>query len=208
MAPKFIFIPADDVPVNITPPVISGSHVRNTAHSCSTGTWTNSPTSFSYQWVLLPSTNVGTNSPNYTPTVNGFYVCYVTATNAAGSSIPEPSNTYEIVTGVPAITLNPTMQGFGNPPGNLTFQLSSAATASNGGSITYDWRTSTTSFSPGGFLSGSTIDTGIGPFVYNQVEGPFQRQYACRITATNAAGSSFVQANPGIKNPPQSPWNP
>jgi hypothetical protein len=59
-----------------------------------TGTWSNSPSSFAYQWKR-GATNVGTNANTYTLVTadsNAVMTCVVTATNAAGSSAPATSN--------------------------------------------------------------------------------------------------------------------
>lgn len=77
-------------PVNTVAPVISGTAVVGQTLTTTNGTWTNSPSSYSYQWKR-GATNIGTNSSTYTlvqadagNTSN--ITCVVTATNSAGSA--------------------------------------------------------------------------------------------------------------------------
>lgn len=77
------------VPVNTGPPVISGSAAVGSTLSCTTGTWTNSPTSYAYQWLRDGDPISGATSSTYQlqQADEGEMVsCVVTATNAAGSA--------------------------------------------------------------------------------------------------------------------------
>lgn len=67
---------APGAPVNLTKPVISGSPVVGATLTASTGTWTGSPTSYSYQWK-----ENGVNIPDAT---NSSFVLTV---NQAGDAI-------------------------------------------------------------------------------------------------------------------------
>lgn len=62
-----------------------------------TNGWTNSPTSYAYQWVrgYVPWTNIGTNASTYTLVAldSGNPIrCVVSAVNAAGTTVGPPSN--------------------------------------------------------------------------------------------------------------------
>jgi len=75
-------------PVNSTLPVISGTTSVGSVLNTTNGTWTNSPSSFSYQWKR-GATNIGTNTTTYTlvqADAAQNITCVVTATNAAGST--------------------------------------------------------------------------------------------------------------------------
>ncbi len=82
------------VPVDSTPPVISGTPTAGTTLSCSTGTWTNTPTSFTYQWSRDGTPIAGATNSTYTVRTldEGLTLtCTVTAYNAAGAGPPATS---------------------------------------------------------------------------------------------------------------------
>lgn len=97
-------------PVNTVAPSVTPSSgtAGSTTFSSTAGTWTNSPTSYSYQWRFLDGTSwlaiSGATSSTYTPPSN--YVtlygsslrCYVTATNSGGSNTAN-SNTVTVSAG-------------------------------------------------------------------------------------------------------------
>ncbi len=90
------------VPANTVAPAITGNKWNGQTLTCSTGTWTNSPSSYAYQWKR-GVTNIGTNSANYTLTgseVGQSVTCVVTATNGSGST----SATSNAITGGAAYT--------------------------------------------------------------------------------------------------------
>jgi surface protein len=82
-------ITADNYPpVNTVLPVISGTNTLGSVITTTNGTWTNSPSSFTYQWKRN-ATNVGTNTPTYTLVLddsNAAITCVVTAINIGGSA--------------------------------------------------------------------------------------------------------------------------
>jgi hypothetical protein len=83
------------VPANTSVPVISGAAAQGQVLTAGPGTWTNSPTSYSYAWqdctVLgVCSSITGATSASYTLTPNDVgdtVEVLVTATNAGGSSL-------------------------------------------------------------------------------------------------------------------------
>ena len=77
-------------PVNSVAPVASGFLTVGSVLSVTTGTWTNSPTSYVYQWKRNGSTNVGTNANTYTlvtADIGATMTCGVIAVNADGSNV-------------------------------------------------------------------------------------------------------------------------
>ena len=112
------------------PTIISGYEPVNTNtsgtrnFSVTTGSWNNSPTSYSYQWkafTYLPyppytsTINVGTNSSLYsgTSTYDGYSIyCVVTATNAGGNGTATSNSITQVAPGVApsggGVTLTPT----------------------------------------------------------------------------------------------------
>jgi hypothetical protein len=80
-------------PVNSSPPEISGTTTLGSTLTSTTGTWSNSPSSFAYQWIS-GVINVGTNANTYDLVFadsGADIICVVTATNASGST-PATSN--------------------------------------------------------------------------------------------------------------------
>ena len=90
------------VPANTAAPVASGSLTVGSTLSCTQGTWTNSPTSYAYQWQRGGTNIAGATSASYvTVSADGgtSVGCLVTANNAAGSA-SQASNTLAIAGGV------------------------------------------------------------------------------------------------------------
>lgn len=110
--------PSASAPSNTAAPVVSGTASVGSTLSTTDGTWSGSPTSFSYQWQR----DVGTGAVTWVDiagaTANTYVVpgsstvayddvgsklrCRVTATNASGSSAPTPSNATAAAVPAPA----------------------------------------------------------------------------------------------------------
>lgn len=85
------------VPVNTVAPVVSGASVPSDTATTTNGTWTNSPTSYQYQWQELLTgvwTDIsGETSSTYEIDHEGIFRCEVIASNDAyGASSPAYSN--------------------------------------------------------------------------------------------------------------------
>jgi hypothetical protein len=83
------------VPVNTSPPTISGPALVGKLQKASAGSWSNGPTSFSYKWASCDSSGrncvaiVGATSPTYeaVPADSGrTLIVTVAASNAAGTA--------------------------------------------------------------------------------------------------------------------------
>jgi len=107
-------------PANTSPPTISGTPKVGDTLTVSNGTWTGSPTSFSYQWQRCSSqvtcSNItGATTKTYTlvPADAGRTVrAVVTATNADGSASANSDQTSVIAaTNAPTNTLKPVILG-------------------------------------------------------------------------------------------------
>lgn len=112
-----------DPPSNIDSPVVSGTPEVGQELSCTTGTWTNSPDSYHFQWytglasasLFYPSGEgafyfpIGTDSSTYVlqPGDVGAHIwCAVTAANDGGSASKQSSNEIgPIASGLPSITI-------------------------------------------------------------------------------------------------------
>jgi len=139
-------------PVNTAPPTISGTTQVGQTLTASNGTWTNSPTSFAYQWVRC---NGGGNQ--CVSVANGTQRTYtlvgadagrtirvrVTATNADGSNTAESAQTTAITpagstAAGPKNTEPPTITG--TPKVGQTLTANEGSWSGNPDSYTYQWQ--------------------------------------------------------------------
>lgn len=86
------------VPVNVTPPTITGTAQESETLTATNGAWTNTPTSYTYQWQIDDGSGwidiVGATSTTYsviTGDIGSTIRVLVTAVNSDGSSTPAPS---------------------------------------------------------------------------------------------------------------------
>ena len=194
--------PVNTVSPSVTP--TSGT-VGSTTYSSTTGTWTNSPTSYAYQWQYLDQGSTylsisGATSSSYSPPSNFFSLgyaspirCRVTATNASGSTAAF-SNTATVSLGVPSggsVTLSgtgvagtaitATTSGWSGSPTSYSVRIYASTTnpptTSNG--IKASSSTSSVSYTV------TTLDASPPPYYFKAF-----------ATATNAAGTSVeVESN-------------
>lgn len=88
------------VPVNLSMPVISGSATNLSTITTTNGSWTNSPTSYTYKWfsgsteIIGQTANTFVNDGTYQDTD---LTSQVTAINAEGSSTPSSSNVIRLL---------------------------------------------------------------------------------------------------------------
>jgi hypothetical protein len=94
--PSPIGTPSIPAPQNTVAPLLSGTPNVGLAISCSTGTWLNSPVTFSYTWKRNGSDIIGApNSSSYTivnADVGATITCLVGASNASGTNYATSSN--------------------------------------------------------------------------------------------------------------------
>lgn len=94
---EIVFEPPPDIspPAIVSDPVISGVMKQGQLLTCTTGTWTEFPFAFSYQWRRDGIAIGGATSSTYTvvPTdIPAEITCTVIAINLAGASLPSNSN--------------------------------------------------------------------------------------------------------------------
>jgi hypothetical protein len=175
--------PVGDAPVISVTPVISDVTPKvGEEITVTNGTWTNSPTSFSYQWSRDGLSITGATANAYTPTSADYNLpltCTVTATNASGSGQSTTSATSNVL---PA---NPVNTSIGNITG--IYQSGQTLTCSQGtwtgqGTITYAYQWTR----DGANIGGATSST------YLATVSDEDKTVACKITATNAGGSTTV----------------
>jgi hypothetical protein len=168
-------------PVNSTLPVISGSTTLGSVLTTTNGTWSNSPTSFAYQWKR-GATNIGTNASTYTLVIadsTAAITCVVTATNAGGST-PATSNTITAGNYAPVNTVAPVISGGQNVGDVLT--TTNGTWSGTPTSYSYQWKRGVTNI-------GTNANT------YTLVSADAGTNITCVVTATNATGSTNATSN-------------
>jgi hypothetical protein len=172
------------VPSNTAAPAIGGATYVGQALSCSTGTWTGNPASFSYsyQWKRAGSTNIGTNSSSYTlvsADLGNAISCTVTATNSGGSTSANSNSTASVTTTAGAPTI-----GTATVTGTDSATVSYTAPASNGGNTI----TSYVAVSSPGNITGTLSTAGNGTITVSGLSS--NTAYTFTVYAVNAAGNS------------------
>ena len=170
-------------PVNTAAPVISGSNTLGSTLTSTTGTWTNSPTSYAYQWNRNGSPIPSATSSTYILVAAdnvAAITCVVTATNAAGST-SATSNTIIVANAAPVNTLAPVISGSTALGGVLS---STTGTWSGIPTITYAYQ----------WKRGAT-NIGTNSSTYTLVAADSAAAITCVVTATNFLGSSSATSN-------------
>ncbi len=171
---------ADGVPANTSPPQITGTPEVGHVLSCSQGTWTNNPTSFSYKWNRDGTAIAGATSSDYTAlsadSGHGL-TCTVTAGNAAGTASatsaavtvtgpttkpPLATAGPTVVLGAPGAPLSCTQGTWINGPTRFAYRWSRDAAAIGGASSA----------------------------VYQPTTADVGHALTCTVVASNAAGGS------------------
>lgn len=135
-------------PANTAKPSISGTEKAGSTLTASNGTWSNSPTSYSYQWRRCATDGtacgdiVGATSQTYTLTstsVHHTIRVVVTAKNADGSAsaTSDPTDVIGSANG-PTNTVKPAISG-STIPGN-TLTVTNGAWSPSASSFTYQWQ--------------------------------------------------------------------
>ena len=175
-------------PVNTVLPVVSGTNFYVADVLTTTdGTWSGSPTSFSYQWKR-EVTNIGTNANTYTlvsADANTNITCVVTATNATGST-PATSNVVATTAlAAPTNTELPVIDdGLAYYVGGPTIIFTGNVWDGNPvPTLTYQW------LRDGGNIGGATAAT--NTVVYADVN----TYISVKCIATNSQGTDFVTSN-------------
>ena len=181
-------------PVNSTLPVISGTTTIDSVLTSTNGTWTNSPTSYAYQWKR-GATNIGTNANTYQLVLadsTAEITCVVTATNAGGST-PATSNTITADNYAPINTVAPIVNciEFDVAVANNTLQTTDGSWENGYGGITYTYQWYR---QPD---LGGTNDPIIGATsnYYNLLDADADYLVSCEVTATADGGSATAPSN-------------
>jgi hypothetical protein len=149
---------AGPVPVNSSPPTITGSPVEGATLAENHGTWTGNPTAYVYQWLDCTSVGQGCQpiagaiAQTYVPSANDVgdtIAVRETASNAAGAGAPATSAVTEPVT--PTVTVapaaprvRPSTTGVSTATGATFVGVVSAAPTSNATTTSYYFKFGTT----------------------------------------------------------------
>ena len=173
-------------PVNTVLPVVSGTNFYVADVLTTTdGTWSGSPTSFSYQWKR-GVTNIGTNANTYTlvsADANTNITCVVTATNASGLT-PATSNIIATTALFAPTNIDPPLIDTGViwEVGN-TIGFTSGWDGNPVPVLTYQWLRN------GGDITGETNDN------YTTVSADLNQLVSVKVIATNSQGTTFEISN-------------
>jgi hypothetical protein len=181
-------------PVNLTPPTITGTPQVGQTLTAGNGTWSDSPTSFAYQWLRC---NAGGNS--CIPVANGTQRTYtlvgadagdtmrvrVTATNADGSSNARSAQTTVVApqtsTAGPRNTERPTVSG--TPKVGQALTANEGSWTGNPTSYAYQWQQCDADVAVCSNVVGATGKT------YGVRSADLGYRLRVAVTARNARGS-------------------
>jgi hypothetical protein len=163
-------------PANTALPTVSGTPSQGNSVTCTNGSWTNSPSSYSYGWTRNGVAIGGASSQNYTiqaADVGQALRCVVTATNGAGSATATSAPvTPSAGGGAPANTSPPTISGTAVVGQTLNCQ---PGTWTGSPTFTYRWR-----------RNGTIIATGQN---YTLVAADAGTAITCEVVGTNGSGT-------------------
>lgn len=170
-------------PANTVLPAISGVNDIGQTLTVSDGTWSGSPTSYSYQWKRGGSSIGGATASTYvlTPSDSGAAItCVVTATNAGGATPATSSNSYT----------PPTYVLFDDFSTNQSAPLTTPRTAEPGpGTLTFTDAANILSISAGELrANGTTSGTNTGYIPSDSISRAAGRAFAVYLSAITAAG--------------------
>ncbi len=178
-------------PVDTVLPAITGSPVVAQVLTSSTGTWSNEPTSYTYQWEDCNSTgeactNIsGATTSSYTVAstdVGHTTRVVVTATNSTGSTTATSTDTARVASAAPVNTALPAITGTAKVDEKLT--ASTGTWSNEPTSYKYQWERCNSVGAECSIISGATSAS--------RTETTEDAGHTLRIevTATNAAGST------------------
>lgn len=214
---------AQDAPVNQSLPTISGSAVRGQSLTATSGSWSGSPTSFSYQWQRCDagggscSTIGGATGSGYTVAdadVGKTLRVVVTANNADGTGQATSGPTAVVTaTAAPVSTSDPAISG--SPVDGQTLTTTSGGWIGTAPiTFAYQW---VRCGSDGGAADGSNCAfiSGANGTSYRLTSADVGRRMRVRVTATNSAGAQTAASNPtstvqasGASGPPRNTREP
>ena len=178
-------------PANTAPPAIGGAAEQAQTLSASTGSWTNSPSSYAYQWAQCDASGnsctaiAGANASAYTAAagdVGHTLRVTVTATNPSGSTPAASAQTAVVSSGAPAIVTAPAISG--TPQQDQELSLSNGTWSASPSSFAYQWLRCDATGAGCAAIAGATANT------YVATAGDIGHALRATVTAANASGQS------------------
>jgi hypothetical protein len=183
--------PGGQPPVNTVAPQIQGTPTQGQSVTCTQGTWTNSPTGYSYVWQRNGSPIGGATSSSYTiqaADVGQNLTCVVTASNAAGSG--QASSAAVVPVASVQAPVNQTRPQISGTPA-----VGNVLTCSQG-----TWTNSPTGYSYAWIRNASTTVGSASSYTVQAADAG--QVLTCSVTASNAAGATTAVSDPvTVSNP-------
>ena len=170
-------------PVNVVEPAVTGTTTLGSVLTTTNGTWTNSPTSYTYKWRRGASIISGATSSTYTLVYadsSASISSEVTAINAGGSTAEASGNAEIADNYTPVNTVAPVISGSTPVGSTLT---TTNGTWTNSPTFAYQW------------YRGATLITSATAATYVTVTADTGLAVTCRVTGTNPVGSAVGISN-------------
>ena len=185
--------PAPTAPVNTAPPTITGSAQKGQTLTAGTGSWTESPTTFAYQWQRCDAKGANCTSISLataqtysvaSPDVGSTLRVVVTASNAVGPSAPASSAQTVVVApnAVPVNTVLPGISGTAQSGQTLTATTGTWTEGPTG--FAYQWQRCDAKGANCTSISLATAQT------YSVAPADVGSTLRVAVTASNAVGPS------------------
>ncbi|HET8687965.1 MAG TPA: hypothetical protein VFM18_15115, partial [Methanosarcina sp.] len=171
-------------PANTSLPVISGTPVNGNTLTTSNGSWSGSPTAYTYQWKRAGANISNATSNSYTLTttdVGNTITVTVTASNSVGSASATSAGVNAVAANLPANTTAPAITG--TAQSGQTVSCSSGTWTNTPSSYAYQWQRA------GANISGATSSS------YLLQSADVGQAITCIVTATNGNGSTSATSN-------------
>jgi len=182
-------------PVNTALPAVSGSATQGQTLTTTNGVWSNSPTSFAYQWLRCDTSGANcaaiasATASTYTlvaADVGSRIVSSVTASNTSGSATAASAATAVVAGLPPANTSLPVVSG--TPTQGQTLTTTNGAWSNNPTAFTYQWKRCDTNGANCVAIASATAST------YTLVAADAGSRIVVSITASNAFGSATASS--------------
>ena len=176
---------ATQPPVNTAAPVITGMTLVGETLTCSTGTWTNTPTAFVYEWRrgadIIPG-EVGASLVLAAIDQGYRFYCRVTASNAVGAGVGQSQDAGPVIgAGLPYCTDLPVVTG--DPRSGQTLMTDDGTWINGPVTFSYGW-------------TRNGLRNSVYSSTFDLTDREITTLIASRVTATNAQGSSSFNSAP------------